>query len=210
MKLSKIFGVVFGLIGSIVAAATVAVSFCSISAEPVLLETPEAAVAQVSAMMDAFCDGDYENAQACLYGVELGADREPADAVGAVIWEAFQSSMRYELVGSCYATDSGVAQNVRVTTMDLSSVTAYMEENTKALLEARALEVTDYDEIFDENDEYKEEFVNAVLLEVARSAIAAAATVETEVTVNLVYVDGQWRIIAGSDLLNAISGGITG
>ena len=211
MKLSKIFAVVFGLIGVIVAAATIGVSFYSIQAEPVLVEIPEAAVEEVVTMMDAFCQGDYESAQASLYGtVNLGVDREPSDEVGALIWQAFESSLHYELVGECYATDSGVAQNVRITTMDISSVTAYIEANTKALLEERALAVQDYNEIFDENDEYKDEFVNSVLMETVEAAIAQATTRETEVTLNLIHVDGQWWIISTNDLLSAVSGGIVG
>lgn len=211
MKLSKIFAVVFGLIGIIAAAATISVSMYSIAQEPVLMETPQAAVEQVVTMLEAFCSGDYDAAQTCLYGdVDLGVDREPADEVGVRIWDAFENSVSYELVGECYATDSGVAQNVRITTMDISSVTAYIEENTKPLLEERALAVHDYNEIFDENDEYKEEFVNSVLMEVVDLAIAAADTVETEITLNLVYVDGQWWILSGSDLVRAVSGGIVG
>lgn len=216
MKISKFFAAVFGLLGICVAAYTVNISFASIDSEPVLRTPPEAAHSRVVQMMDAFCEGDYQTAQSLLYGsTELGADREAADAVGAVIWEAFQDSMTYELVGECYATNSGLSQNIRITTMDIDSVTAYVEANAKTLLEETVQQRIDasenLDEIYDEENQYRDEFVMEVLCEAARQGIENnSETVETEVTLNLVWADDQWWVVSNDQLLKAVSGGIVG
>lgn len=214
MKVSKffyaLFSVLFGLAGAAAAGFAVYLSFANMNAEPVLKTEPEAAHSQVVDMMDAFCEGDYVTAQSKFYGsTDLGVDREAADEVGTLIWDAFQESMTYELVGEMYATDSGVAQNIRITTMDISSITSALQDSAKTLLEERVLEAEDLDEVYDENYEYKDEFVMSVLCEAAEQAIENdSRTVETEVTLNLVWADGQWWIVSNETLLKAVSGGI--
>lgn len=216
MKISKFFAFVFGLVGICVAAYAVNISFASINSDPVLRTPPEAAHNQIVNMMDAFCDGDYQTAQTMLYGsTELGVDREAADPVGVVIWEAFQDSMSYELVGECYATNSGLSQNIRISAMNIDSVTSYVEENAKTMLEQRVQERVDaednLDEIYDEENQYRDEFVMEVLCDCAREAIEQnSETVETEVTLNLVWADDQWWVVSNDQLLKAVSGGIVG
>lgn len=210
MKLSKFFSVLFGLIGICVAISAMWLSVHAMDAEPAIIETPEAALEQVESMMDSFCAGDYAAASTCIYGnPDLGMDREAADEVGVLIWSAFEKSMTYELVGECYATNSGLAQNIRVTTMDISAVTDYLEANARVTIETRALEEIDYDAVFDENNEYREEFIQAALKDVTTEALGQPnAGITTEVTLHLVWSDGQWWVVSNETLLNAVSGGI--
>lgn len=212
MKISKFFSLIFGLFGALAAVVTIGVSFASIDAEPVLLTQPEAAHTQVVAMMDAFCAGDYETAQRAMYGtIELGVNRDASDEIGKIVWEAFENSMSYELVGECYATDSGLSQNIRVKTMDIASVTAYLEQNAKDVLDERVRAAEDPNTVYDENDEYRDEFVMSVLLDVARDGIENhAQTIETELTLNLVWSEDQWWVVSNDTLLKAVSGGIIG
>lgn len=210
MKISRFFAVLFGLIGICVLIGGLWLCSYAVEADTAMIETPESALEQVSAMMDSFCAGDYQTASTYLYGnPDLGVDRDPADEIGVMIWAAFEKSMTYELVGECYATDSGLSQNVRVTTMDISAVTAYLEENARILLEERALAAEDYDDIFDENDEYLDEFVQSVLVETTELALKNVDSVlTTELTLNLVWDGERWMILINDDLLRAVSGGI--
>lgn len=212
MKISKYFALIFGLLGILAASITVGVSFACLEAEPVLLTAPESAHTQVTKMMDAFCTGDYTTAQSAMYGkIELGVDREAQDEIGRMIWDAFEESMSYELVGECYATDSGLTQNIRVTAMDISSVTGYMEQNVKLVIEERVLAAEDLDTVYDENDEYRDDFVMPILNEVARDAVENhAQNVQTDITLNLVWSDGQWWVVSNDALLKVVSGGIVG
>ena len=208
--LSGILAAIFALLGIATTAMGIYVSFQSIGASPVLLETPEAAIQQIGLMLDKVQQGDYNGAGAMMQGSpDLGVDREASDEVGVLIWEAFVDSFTYEIVGECYATDSGVAQDLRITCLEISSVTASLRERSQSKLEELLASAEDISDVYDENNNYREDVVMAVLYEAAQDALAQdAQTVTYEVTVNLVHDEDRWWIIPDDALLKAISGGI--
>lgn len=210
MKIKKFFSVVFALLGICIAAATVYLSFTFREAKPVLLTPPLAAKSQAVSMMNEICEGDFDAASQRLLGTpNLGVDRESSQEAGVMIWDAFVSSLSYEMVGTCYATDEGLAQNVVLNCLDVSSVTANLQQRAQTLLEQRVAEATNTTEIYDENYEYREEFVMEVLRDAVADALEEDATqLSVELTLNMVYRDGQWWIVADSALLDAISGGV--
>lgn len=193
-------------------AAAAAVYLCTqfVDAKPMLLTPPDVAQSKVVALMDAVSEGDYEKASQAIYGTpSLGVDREAADEVGVMIWEAFQDSISYELLGDCYTTEQGLAQNVSISCMDVTSVTVNLKERSQTLLEQRVAEAVDVSEIYDENNEYREDFVMAVLRSAVEDALKEDAREMTvELTVKLSYQDGSWWVVADEALLDAISGGI--
>lgn len=139
----------------------------------------------------------------------MGVDREAADELGVLYWDAFVESASYELVGECYATENGVAQDITFTCLDLNSATGSLRERSQALLEDRIENTTDLTEIYDENNDYREDVVMEVLYEAARDALDEDAVMITvELTVNLKYQDGKWWVVADKALLDAISGGV--
>ena len=210
MKISKIIAALFGVAGVCAAALCVHLAFENRNAIPVLVEQPESAREQVEIMMEAVSRNDYAAASEVIQGNPVfGADRAPADAVSGLIWDAFVESVSYELVGDLYATDSGVAQNIKVTTLDMGSVTANLKERSEELLEQRVADADDPDVVYDENNEYREDFVMQVLYDAAVEALKAdAKMMEHEVTINMIYENGAWLIVPDSSLLNAISGGV--
>lgn len=201
---------IYGALGAFLAAVCVLLALMNMHASPVLLKQPQAAMDQVSTMMDALCAGDYETVSGCLYGKpNLGLDREAADPVGALFWEALEESFSYELHGQFHATDSGVALNATITALDLDSVTVNLRERARTVMEQRIAEAEDADEIYDENSEYREDFVMDALYDAAMEALEQDARHTTwELTLNLVYENGQWWIMPEQTLLRAISGGI--
>ena len=208
--IKKVFAVLFAALGicSAVTAGYIGVHFRD--ADPMLLTQPTVARSKVIDMMEAVCDGDYDKAgQSILGNPSLGVDREAADAVGVLIWDAFRDSLSYELVGECYTTADGLAQNITVTGMDIHSVTVNLRERSRALLEQRVAEAEDTSDIYNENNEYREDFVMDVLYDAAVQALAEDAAIETvSLTLKLSYNDGSWWVVADEALLNAISGGI--
>ena len=210
MRFSKIIGALFGVAGVCAAVLCVSLAFQNVNASPVMVEQPESAREQVEVLMEAVSNNDYAAASAVLNGNPVfGADREPADAVGGLIWNAFCESLQYELVGDLYATDSGVAQNITVTALDMASVTEHLKERSEKLLEARVAAAENPDDVYDENNEYREDFVMQVLYDAAVQALKEdAKTVTGEVTINMIFENGQWWIIADSALLNTITGGV--
>jgi hypothetical protein len=211
MKLiSKFFGILFALLGTAAAAFAVWLCVNNINSIPVLLAPIDEAKHQAEILMDAVAEGDYNRAGNLILGTpKLGVDRDPEDPTGVMIWEAFVASYQYELVGDCYATDSGVAQNVRVTYLDIGSVTKNLRQRSQALLEARIAEAEDISELYNENNEFREEFVLEALYDAVRDALREdARQISLEFTLNLVYRDGTWVVVSDDILMTAISGGI--
>ena len=208
--IKKVLSIIFAIIGIAAAAGAVHLGLSNQTSDPVLLAPPEEAEQQVVGLMEAVCGGDFDSASTYLQGQpNLGVDREATDEVGVLIWEAFCDSMSYELVGECYAAEDGLAQNVTLTCMDITSVTAVLKERSQTLLEQRVAEAENLEDVYDEELQYREDFVMDVLYDAAVAALEEdATTVTTELTLNMSYQNGQWWIIADRDLLDAISGGI--
>lgn len=208
--IKKLLSLIFIIIGIAAAVAAVNLGLTNKDADPVLLVPPEEAKLQVVGLMDAVCAGDFAEASTYLQGQpDLGVDREASDPVGVLIWNAFCDSMSYELVGQCYATEAGLSQNVTMTCMDVTSVTAVLKDRSQALLEQRVEEAENLEDVYDEKLQYREDFVMDVLYDAAETALKEdAKTITTELTLNLSYQNEQWWIAADRELLDAISGGI--
>ena len=208
--IKKLLSLVFAVVGIWAAVTAVNLGMSNKDADPVLLEPPVEAVDQVTGLMDAVCRGDFTAASTYLQGQpSLGVDRDATDEVGVLIWRAFCDSLSYELVGECYVTDDGLAQSVKLTCMDITTVTATLKERSQTLLEQRVAEAESVEDVYDEDFQYREDFVMDVLYDAASAALKEdAKTMTTELTLNLSHQGGKWWVIADRDLLDAISGGI--
>lgn len=212
MRRLRFFSAIFGLIGIAAASLGVYLALINIYSAPQLLEEPVTARQQVETMFNALCEGDYETVSGCLYGQpKLGMDRDAADPVGQMFWSAVRENYSWETLGDFHATDSGVSLAVAVSALDIDSMTANLRTRAQTLLEERVQAAQDTSEIYDENNEYRTEFVMAVLHDAARDALEEdAQAIRWELTLNLVYENGQWWIMPEQDLLEAVSGGILG
>ena len=209
-SVKNLFSILLAAIGLSAAAAAIYLSMNFVDAKPVLLTPPDVARSKVIMLMNAVAEGNYEEASQTIYGTpNLGVDREAGDEVGVMIWDAFEGSVTYELRGDCYTTDQGLAQDLSVTCLDVTSVTANLKERSQSLLEKRVAEAADVSEIYDENNDYREDFVMEVLHDAVRDALREDAKMMTvDLTVKLSYQDGKWWVVADEALYNAISGGI--
>ena len=212
MNRNRKLSLIFGLTGLLLALFAVGVIMTRLDAVPVLATMPTAAGECAESLMEDVCGGDFLSAQEKLYGTpNLGADREPADDVGQLIWDAYTDSLEYEFVGDYYATDTGIARDVVITALDLASVTENLGSRSQQLLEHRVEKAEDVSQIYDENNEYREDFVMTVLFDAAYQSLKEdARTARHEVTLNLVFRQGQWWVLPDSALLSAISGGTAG
>ena len=126
-----------------------------------------------------------------------------------MLWKAFTESQTYELKGGCVADNSGLTQQVVMTYLDISSVTENLSDRSEAILSKRIEAAENIDEIYDENNEYREEVVMDALQEAVSAALKEDAKLTSvELTLNLIYRDNQWWIVSNSQLMSAISGGI--
>lgn len=210
MKIRNIISALFAGVAVCAAAAAVCLSFTSLDADPVLTSPPAEAQNRVLEFMDAVCDGDYDQVSEYIAGTpNLGLDRDAADEVGELLWESYTDSLTYSVMGSCYATDTGIAQKVSLTGLDITSVTAVLRDRSQALLEQRVAEAEDANDVYDENNDYREDFVMEVLYDAAEQALKDdAQKLTVEFTINMVYQNDQWMVVADNELLDAISGDI--
>lgn len=212
MRRSKILPAVFAVLGFLLALGTVILSLGSLDAAPVLVQTPQDAAIRSEALMEALAEGDFARAETVLYGTpSLGADREAADEVGQLIWDAFTDSLDYTFTGELYTVDSGLARDVKITTLEIASVTETLKERSEVLLEERVQSAGDVSQIYDENNDYREDFVMAVLYDAVSQSLQEDARYETrEITLKLVFSQGQWWVMPDQALLQVISGGTAG
>ena len=195
-------------IGAVTAAICIA-TVCH-DADPILLDEPEEATVMLTAMLDSVRDGDFTTATQYILGQpSLDADNAPEDALALLLWNTWKSSMSYELNGDCHTSQAGLAQDVTISYIDINSITGHLREDAEKLMEQRIAEAEDVSEIYDENNEYREDFITEVLCEAAETVIEKySSTTSVSITINMTYQDGQWWVLAEEALLYAISGGI--
>lgn len=179
---------------------------------PVLVEPSQAAIRTADAILAAVSNGDYATASAMILGVpDLGVDRAAKDQVGVLLWDAYQESLEYEPAGDSFATDDGIARAYTVRYLDVNAVISTLRDRSRVLLEQRVETAKDMSEVYDENNEYREDFVMDVLYDAAAQALEEDATcVEKTFTMNLVYREGKWWAVPDNALLSAISGSLAG
>lgn len=208
----RILPLIFGLLGVLTAVTAVTAALRSLNAPPYLLEAPQSASDCADSLMRCVCQGDYSQARQYLQGSpDLELDRDPADPVGVLLWDAYCSSSSYALVGSPYATETGLAQDVRFEAMDLETVMASMDTLAKELFTDSIASAQDLSSIYDKEGNYREDFVQDTLMSAAQQALSGNPQMtETELTLFLTYQNGQWLVTADPSLLRIICGGITG
>lgn len=210
MKIARFFAVIFGVIGTVLMVGTVALCLLSLDAPVGLAELPAAAAECSREVMEAVEAGDFSAASQQMYGQpDLGADREPADAMGALAWDAFVKSISYEFKGECYATDTGIARDASITALEIPSVTEKLHARASALLTQRVEAAEELSEIYDEENNFREDLIDQVLREALEQALEEdAESVTRDVTLGLIYRDGRWWVVPDQALLQAISGGM--
>lgn len=211
MKWRSVISACLGLLAILLAAAAVFLVITFRDAKPVLLYVPEEVSLSVEETMDAICCGDFSSAAKRMYGnPDLGIDRESEDPVNRAFWNAFVSSLDYELVGEPYATQSGIAQDVKIISLELSTATEKLGARAEALLQQGLAQAENASEVYD-GANYKESFVESVIQQAAQQALEEDVRYSYNVvTLQLVCSDGQWWIMPDKALLSAISGGTVG
>ena len=212
MKKNGIASYLFAFLAALFAVTAMGLAFFCRDRTPLLGPGTEAAAEQVCILMDAVCSGDFEAAEKLLYGnPELGADRAPADAAGRMIWQAYVESLDYQLSGDVYATDTGVAQDVKIISMEISTVTAQLASRTGTLLNEKMEAAEDVSELYDENNEYRDDLVAGILEEAVRQALEEDVRYSYRIVpLQLVYAEDRWQVVADPEFLQAVSGGIAG
>ena len=196
MKRAAGIGYLFAAMAILTAALAVGLTYFCREKLPVLVSVPEEASMCADHLMAAVCDGDYQEAQTMLYGMpDLGLDRKPEHPIGEMIWEAYLRSLDYILVGEVYATECGLAQDVKLISMEPDSVTKNLGIRAQHLLNEKVNTAQYVSELYDAENEYREDLVMEVLQEAARQALEEDTRYTYRILqLPLVYGDGQWWV----------------
>ena len=167
--------------------------------------------AVAEAFMDALVSGSYPEAYTYLKDYsDLGLDEEPETDTGKKIYDALRGSFEYALIGPCRTNKLEAAQTVSFRYLDLEKLQGDLsaEETVDEITHGRPR-----DEIYDENDEYRQEIIDeayTVLIDDALTHVQDYYS-QTEFDLELAYSDGRWQVVLkGSPLLEALTGGTGG
>lgn len=209
MKLAKTCAMVFAAVGLVLMIGTLVLCLFSLDAPIEMIGMPKEAMACAEEMMDALAEGNFAAAAQRMYGQpDLGGDSVPEDAMTALVWDAFRSSITYEFVGVCYAEDSGIYRDVSVTVLDVPSVLEALPEKVNDLATQRMNAAENMESLYDESGRFRPELVQQILQEALHLTLKeSAATVSYDATIKLIHRDGQWWAVPDQALLQAISGG---
>ena len=211
VKTGRFMVILWALLALFFAAAAVGAVVYGRTAAPALLEAPAEASVQVEKLMEAVCAGDFAGAKSFLSGIQTAqAQGVPADPVAAMIWDAYVGNLDYALAGDLYATDTGLAQDVKLIHMELDTATAQLGRRARELLKEAVASAEDVSQLYDENNEYREELVADILRAAVRQALEEDVRYTYQVfPVHLTYEDRQWRVAADKVFWNTVSGGVS-
>lgn len=165
-------------------------------------QSPEEAAA---GFLEAVCAGDYGRADGYLEGSGSLTPEEPEEADAALLLSALRQSYAYELTGPAETEGLNAAQTLQLRCLDLNALAEPLRERITARLE-ELVGQRDYDEIYDEQHQYRPEITEAVYREALSALLAEpeAYTGEKRLTLSLRYDGRQWRILPDAALLNAL------
>lgn len=208
-QLRKLSSLILGIAAIIAIIATIIVCSTAIDAKPVIKDEGKDPTAVAEEFMALAFSGESSEAEKLLFGSsKLGLDSKPQDKLGSMLYDALLESFSYEPIGECLKESIDASQSFTVTYLDLPSVTALQQEATNARLARYVDEAQRAEEVLAEDGSYLPEVAMAALEEVTAELLADAEShyVSTELTLQLRYSGGEWKVIADEALFAILSG----
>ncbi len=125
-----------------------------------------------------------------------------ADALTREVWK----SLSFEIEREAYGADSALAVDVKLRAMDAGKTLEKAKEKVRPLVSEKVKKAESLDAIFDADNQYKEEFLNAVLLEALDDALKNPEMREQTITVYVRKESGRWEILPEDSFINVLSG----
>lgn len=210
--LKKILRILFSgllfLIAAGLTALTLWLSLTHLDREPEILKQPTAALVQVDALMDALCSADFEAASQYLYGSPKLLAQPEGEAAQA-LWNAYMESFQYTRSEECYASSDGLAVDISLSMLDLDSVTGSLHQYCQTMLDAAAEHTEDPNQVYEEDGQYRQEFVMEIFRQALDQALKDnASCIQKPLTLHLIYENKRWWIAPEEALLSCLSGNL--
>lgn len=208
MKAARFFAVLFGILGIVLMLGTAVVCFGALDA-PVRAEVPQAAKECAAELVETLCEGNLMAVPEKLYGnPDLGLEQELSGETAAV-WEIFCDGISCELTSDFYVHGSSFSVDAMIRVPEIASITDSVTEHAKAVLNARIAVAEKMDELYDENNDFRQDVIDEVMAEAVELAFAEAPEMLTyETTFGFVCDAEQWYVVPDAAFLRALSGGL--
>lgn len=190
---------------------TLAVILIGVNQTTAVVTNANAIQAEAEALMNTIQAGDLETLSGMLYGApDLGTAPERDKDAESMLWYAYLESLQYRISDQLTTPDNSIAVEVQLTAMDLSAVTDALQESAPGLLAEKAVALDDEKTVYDENRQYREEFIADVLLDSSRQILSQPlAEAEHTLTLHFVRSGHSWLALPSEELLHLLSGYIT-
>lgn len=211
MKKNRIFSNLLAALAVITALASVYLISIAMAAPPIMVGQPAAISARVEEMLTAVCRADYETVSGMLYErPNLGSYPEERSAAEDLLWTAYLESLEYEIMGNCYAGDSGLTVDVKIRALDINETVSDLGNRTQRMLADRMEQAENISEIYNESNDFHQEMVMEILREATMQSLQeSTAYQEQTISLNLVFEKGEWWILPNTELLNILSGAVS-
>ncbi len=163
----------------------------------------------VTRFFDSVESRDYPTAYSCLSDYSsLGLEEETDSAEAAMLLEALHNSYRYTLKGDCRVSGLEAIQKVTFRYLNLQRTESAIAGKVNGILEEMA-EGMQQSEIYDENGGYRKSLTDAVYAAALEQVLQDPDPLcaETELEVQLQYLNGTWLMNTDRSLMTALMGG---
>ena len=152
---------------------------------------------------------NYPEAYACLSDyASLGLEKEPESAEARAMYDALRNSYSYTLSGSSSVTGLEASQRVVLRALNLRMTENAVQQRVNGILEEMVATMPE-SEVYDGNGGYLTSFTDTIYKEALNQALQNTDTLcsDTQLLIQLKYMDGTWKIITDRNLMTALIGG---
>ena len=208
MKIARFFSYIFACIGAVLLLGSMGFFLWNRNAPVRILELPQEAVACSDAFVQALNEGNLEAASQLMYGQpDLGVSTVPENPETALLWESFRDSIAVELKEEWTVEQGSFVRTCSITTLDVSVVVGKLREQVQTVLDQRIASAQNLAEIYDAQNNYREELIEQVIQEALQQVMTQnAESMTRDVTLKLVNRDGHWWVVPHQNLLQILTG----
>ena len=166
-------------------------------------------VETVTRFFDSVQARNYSEAYACLSDdASLGLENEPESAEAKAMYDALRGSYSYTLSGGSTVTGLEASQRVVLRALNLRMTENAVQQQVNGILEEMVTAMP-ASEVYDGNGGYLTSFTDAIYREALNRALqnTDALCSDTQLLIQLKYMDGTWKIVTDRSLMTALIGG---
>ena len=169
-------------------------------------------VETVTRFFDSVQARNYPEAYACLSDyASLGLENEPESAEAKAMYDALRGSYSYTLSGGSTVTGLEASQRVVLRALNLRMTENAVQQQVNGILEEMVTAMP-ASEVYDGNGGYLTSFTDAIYREALNRALQntdalCALCSDTQLLIQLKYMDGTWKIVTDRSLMTALIGG---